>query len=151
MKRGFMPMSQKNLGSSYYFHTMEGKGGKLKSSSEYLRAFDLKALHGTWKKTLYGDKKINFKRAVLHANDVKENILRSFVHSIMHNGIAYNNNDNRMCMSSTEAAMDCVIEQFREFLNIKPRRALSVYIYIKRNLDQLHSHVRFVKNACLSK
>jgi hypothetical protein len=37
------------------------RGGK--SSSEYLRAFDLKAfiLHGTGTKSLYDDKKINFK------------------------------------------------------------------------------------------
>jgi hypothetical protein len=40
--------------------------GKLKSSSEYLRAFDLKLYMAHEKNSFYGDKKINFKRAVLH-------------------------------------------------------------------------------------
>lgn len=52
-EKGLHAYVTENLASSYYFHTMEGKGGKLKSSSEYLRAFDLKLYMAHGKNSLW--------------------------------------------------------------------------------------------------
>lgn len=61
------------------------EGEKLKSSSEYLRAFDLKALHGTHggKKLFMAIKRSTLREPFLHATHIRErekerkNILRS--------------------------------------------------------------------------
>lgn len=115
-EKGLHAYVTENLPSSHYFHTMEGKGGQTQILEWIFTSFWSQALHGTWKKLFMAIKRSTLREPFCMRANGKEKSPN------MHNWIA---NNNRMCMSSTEATMDCVIEPFRVrvfLFNIKPKR-----------------------------